>query len=303
MPQEIIINASATAAKEILFVTFDVCGGVTVPTSLSTNDLRWRTPDSTLVTAAGVVSLVGGNIFRYLPTQAEVSVAGKAAFMLEKTSIQRVYELIDIKGPAFPAPLYAHDVGLSVTAARVPFRIYDAYTRLPATGLTFSAAEVFIAPNVSAFVTAGGSVTEVGNGVYAYLCTATDVSGETTNLLQIRKPGYHSEGAIFNVYTSLQVTGNRLVVDTAALGTSAITPAAMTSAVYEAIADNVLSRRIKPGASGTRTVGEALAMLRNRVVRTETGYSVYDIDDTSVLYSGSVTTSLSSTPLTEMNPV
>ena len=101
---------------------------------------------------------------------------------------------------------------------------------------------------------------------------------------------------VISVVPTLTVVVNSVMPG--AIGVSAI-----TSAAYEQAADSLLNRRVKPGASNTRTVSEALAGLRNRVVRTETSYAVYDVDDTSIVYSGSLTTSLSSSPITDMNPV
>jgi hypothetical protein len=267
-----------------------------------------------MATAVGSVSNVGSNIYHYLPTQAELSVAGRAVLTFSKVGYQRAYEMIQVKGPTFPAsPIYS-EVVVSTTGSRVPFRLYAADTRLPAADVSVSANDLFIGAAFAPYVTAGGTVSAMGNVDYAYVVTTADVSLTGPNILQVRKPGYWSEGAIFNVYTSLNATGGTLnvnvlsvtptlTVNVASVAPGAIGVSAITSAAYEQAADSLLSRRVKPGASNTRTVSEALAGLRNRVVRTETGYAVYDVDDTSIIYSGSLTTSLSSSPIVEMNPV
>jgi hypothetical protein len=55
------------------------------------------------------------------------------------------------------------------------------------------------------------------------------------------------------------------------------------------IADRFVGRNIKGSTDGGRTIGQALAAVRNRVVRSGTTLTVYDTDDTTVLWTAVVT--------------
>ena len=71
-----------------------------------------------------------------------------------------------------------------------------------------------------------------------------------------------------------------------------------------AIADAILGRNIKGGSSTGRTVTQAFAAMRNRVVidRAAGTFSVYDTDDTTVLFSGTLTTDANGDPIASLDP-
>jgi len=74
-------------------------------------------------------------------------------------------------------------------------------------------------------------------------------------------------------------------------------PSTVPTAVQTA--DALLGRSIAGGADGGRTVESALASLRNRVVISGGTLTVYDVDDTTPLWTGAIT----GTPaVTESNP-
>ena len=91
------------------------------------------------------------------------------------------------------------------------------------------------------------------------------------------------------------------------LSVASATPATIAAAVAApsaaTIADGVLGRTISGGASGGRTVSSALAGIRNRVVRSGATLTVYDVDDTTVLYTASVTSDAAAVPITGIDPV
>ena len=81
---------------------------------------------------------------------------------------------------------------------------------------------------------------------------------------------------------------------------------ALTSGERDSTADAHLARNIAGGSSTGRTVKQALASIRNKVafdVPTAGSFSVYDVDDITVLYTGTYTAGTASTyPVTVMDP-
>lgn len=92
------------------------------------------------------------------------------------------------------------------------------------------------------------------------------------------------------------------------LSSRAVTGAAMTLGADEraAVADKILSRRISGGADGGRTVSQSLAAVRNKVafdVPAVGQFTVYDVDDTTPLYTGTYARGANTLgPLTSTDP-
>lgn len=86
--------------------------------------------------------------------------------------------------------------------------------------------------------------------------------------------------------------------DSGALGSSGL-----ANSAGDAIADRFLGRNIKGSASTGRLVNEALGALRNKVTINSTAgtFTVFDTDDASTLFSGSVTVSTGG-PVSEFDP-
>ncbi len=84
---------------------------------------------------------------------------------------------------------------------------------------------------------------------------------------------------------------------------SAATPA-LSAAGNNAVADATLARNIAGGSSTGRTVYQALAVLRNKVDAAGTPGSllVYAIDDTTILWSGTLTSSAGADPIVTLDP-
>lgn len=78
----------------------------------------------------------------------------------------------------------------------------------------------------------------------------------------------------------------------------------LTSAGYEAGADALLGRNIAGGSSTGRTVYQALAVLRNKIDTTSTPgtMSVYGTDDTTLLWSATLTTDAAAEPIVASDP-
>lgn len=76
----------------------------------------------------------------------------------------------------------------------------------------------------------------------------------------------------------------------------------LTVAERNAIADAVLGRNVAGGSSTGRTVKEALAFLRNKWTLAAGTLTVYDTDDTTVLWTASVTSDAAAVPVTGSDP-
>lgn len=71
------------------------------------------------------------------------------------------------------------------------------------------------------------------------------------------------------------------------------------------IADAILARSVQGGSSGARTVGQALAALRNKVAFDVPGagqFTVFDTDDTTPLWTGTYTATPGASPITVLDP-
>jgi hypothetical protein len=168
------------------------------------------------------------------------------------------------------------------TAARrrVPLLLTDdADGKTPRPGLVLAQSEVKVSKNGGGEASAHGSVTEVGGGLYAYEFSQDELD----------TPGY--------VTARVARTGVRPFV-----AAHMVLPAPADAA---AIADRVLGRSITGGADGGRTVAQALAATRNRVEIDNTStppmLTVYDVDDTTVLWQARVTTAKGD-PLSGVDP-
>lgn len=67
-------------------------------------------------------------------------------------------------------------------------------------------------------------------------------------------------------------------------------------------ADALIGRNIAGGSSTGRTVKQALSVLRNKVVISGNTLTVYDTDDTTVLYTATLTSDISAVPITAVDP-
>ena len=68
------------------------------------------------------------------------------------------------------------------------------------------------------------------------------------------------------------------------------------------IADKILGRQLSGGTDGVRTVADALRTLRNKVVITNGVVTVYAEDDTTVAWTGALTTDAGALPITSVDP-
>jgi hypothetical protein len=81
-----------------------------------------------------------------------------------------------------------------------------------------------------------------------------------------------------------------------------ITADALSAGATGDIADALLNRNINGGGNGTRTVEEALAFLRNKWSLSGTALTVCDTDDSTTLWTATVSTNPSAEPITGTDP-
>ncbi len=116
------------------------------------------------------------------------------------------------------------------------------------------------------------------------------------------KTDYTLTAAYDAAKTALQSGGS--VVATNMRGTDNALLAAdyVTPPTGNAIADAVLDRNIAGGSSTGRKVKEALAFLRNKWTLVGTTLTVYDTDDSTVLWTSDIATDPAATPVTGSDP-
>lgn len=129
--------------------------------------------------------------------------------------------------------------------------------------------------------------------------------------------GYAGTGNVIPTVTNVtnavnanvtQVSGDSAAADNleAALdGTGGVTISATLSALStterNAVADAILDRNVAGGSSTGRKVKEALALLRNKWTISGGTLTVYDTDDTSALFTATITTAAGD-PVTTVDP-
>jgi hypothetical protein len=100
----------------------------------------------------------------------------------------------------------------------------------------------------------------------------------------------------------MQVTG----IVPASFNAGAIDAAALATDAGQEIADRMLSRDLATGsdsAAGGRSVQNALRLLRNRVDASSSVVTVYQENDSTSAWTGSVTTSGDPGKISEINPL
>jgi hypothetical protein len=97
-------------------------------------------------------------------------------------------------------------------------------------------------------------------------------------------PAADSTEAVSEAIVLVKAKTDLIPASPAAVG-SAMT---LSSAANEAVADALIARRISGGANTGRTVGQALAVLRNKVVIAGGVGTVYDTDDSTPLWTFNV---------------
>ena len=91
-------------------------------------------------------------------------------------------------------------------------------------------------------------------------------------------------------------------IDSTVLAANAINSSVLATNAAEEIADTILGRNLAGGSSGGRTVTEALRFLRNKFSVVGTTLTVYQEDDTTTSWTGTVGTTIGADPITSNDP-
>jgi len=207
------------------------------------------------------------------------------------------------------------------------------------TGKTGATLTITISKDGAAFASISPTVTERGNGWYNIALTTgnTDTLGDL--VLRATASGADPIDLREQVFAALpgdSVTVSSIgsnVINAASIATDAVTeiqsglatssvlaavkaqtdllpanPAAvgsamtLTSAERGDIADKVLNRNVSGGSDTGRTVKQALHFLRNKWTVAATTLTVYDTDDTTPSWTGTVTGTPGADPITGNDP-
>ncbi len=176
------------------------------------------------------------------------------------------------------------------TSKSITVRAYDSTTFLPKTALVYNSAGLtaYYREGATGTPTAITLVTQTVGGAYSsggfVLLDDTNMHG----LYRLDLPNAALDaGAGALVSVLLKATGVIFQPVDIVLTADDPTSAAATTG---AMADALIGRNIAGGSAGGRTVGQALAVNRNKIVvdRVAGTITVYDTDDTTVLWSGTV---------------
>jgi hypothetical protein len=209
----------------------------------------------------------------------------------------------------------------------------------PETGLTISQADVRLSKNGGSFAQKNdtGSCTHMENGNYSCALNTTDTGTVGVLRVHVNESGALPVWRDFMVLTAdaydalVNNSGNGIrgnvqaiaasVITATSIATDAITAAkiasgAITAAKFAAsaidaaalatdaaaeIADSILGRSLQGGADGGRTVRDALRSLRNRWNNSAGTLTVYEEDDTTPAWTGSVTQTAGD-PVSQVDP-
>ena len=101
--------------------------------------------------------------------------------------------------------------------------------------------------------------------------------------------------------TNTAVNSVSSAVTTGTLSDSVISSTTAVAGFYNQLADMLLGRNLRSASSGGRTVSQALARLRNRQAVSGATFTQYDTDDSTTLYTATISTTTASS-LTNMDP-
>ena len=137
---------------------------------------------------------------------------------------------------------------------------------------------------------------QLGVNVVSVAANALTASALATDAVTEIQSGLATAAALTTVDTvvdAIQAKTDNLPASPAATGD-------IPTAVQNA--DALLNRNINGGGNGTRTVEESFAFLRNRWTVSGGVLTVYDVDDTTPLWTGVITSDASAQPIVGSNP-
>lgn len=219
----------------------------------------------------------------------------------------------------------SHVAGTAQTAGDIIGDTNDIQTRLPAalvggrmdSSTGAMAANVVTAASIAAAALNGKGDWNIGKTGYALSAAGVQAIWDalTTALTTVGSIGKRLADNIDAAISSRLATASYTAPDNASIATiltrtdvATSTRAApgdamtLTAAGRQAVADAILARGIAGGADGGRTVGQALAVLRNKVEIAAGTLTVYNTDDVTPLFTAAVATAAGN-PISSIDPV
>jgi hypothetical protein len=139
--------------------------------------------------------------------------------------------------------------------------------------------------------------------------TLTDTATTLTNTVTLADASLTTAKlGTFVLAKTTNITGFNDIAATDIVSSGAITTSGgsvtLTAAGYNAAADALIARNVAGGSSTGRIVKDVFAVLRNKVDTAGTPGSmlVYDTDDTTLLWSATLTSDAAANPITIVNP-
>lgn len=253
---QIIQGETCAVFRQIYFTLEDTSLSALTGKSVSAGNFGIVVGASTFTSCAGTVGELGRGIYIYTPVVAEVSTLGLGVLAGTYTSA------LDIK---------------------VPFQVVPSIAVSTNGKLEVIAFLKTSAISTGAIDTSVFTPSKFDSTHYAQIASVNAAAILTTPSQKL-------------VTTALGYVGVAVVatgaISAASFASSAITSGAIDSTAYAAMVDAIVRRNIEGGSNTGRTIGDVLAVMRNRVDITGTGSSrtlnVYAADDTSVKWTASV---------------
>lgn len=155
--------------------------------------------------------------------------------------------------------------------------------------------------NVTLHAGTHSNVTIQGLSNYANISNVTLHAGTHSDVTIQGVTRLNSSATIANAnYSAVTVRVTGIVAGSFSAG--AIDAAALATDAGQEIADRVILRNIEGADDSGRSVGQALAALRNRTQLSATSFIVYQVDDTTILWHGSLSTVDNTVRVTQVNP-
>ena len=175
-----------------------------------------------------------------------------------------------------------------------------------ATGKTIA---VQISKNKAAFGNPSAGVvnmTEIANGWYYVNMSSTDTNTLGPMILRGTSSGVDDVEAFWNMVDAHNAGFDGVFSAAAGAGVTVTTNNdktgyALTTAGNAAVADKLLGRNLAGGADGTRTVQDALRVLRNKVSIAAGTLTVTQEDDATPAWTGAVVTTAGN-PISSIDP-
>ncbi len=132
--------------------------------------------------------------------------------------------------------------------------------------------------------------------------TQQNISGRLTTISGLTYPASGAFTSVPPTTLSGVIANSGLFVTVPISTVSGVIVSSGTAPTIAEIADGLLNRSLATGASGGRTVQDALRFLRNRWTRTATTLTVYAENDSSIAWSSVLTSDATANPVTESDP-